>query len=101
MHRKDLPSDQGMLFVYFRETELSFWMKNTYIPLSVAFINSDGVIVDIQHMEPETTTSHKSKKPALYALETNKGWFKKHGIKEGDRVKGIEEAVMQGGALGE
>ena len=99
MHRKELPSDQGMLFVYFRETELSFWMKNTYIPLSIAFINADGVIVDIQQMEPEKTDSHKSKKPALYALEANKGWFNERDIKVGDRIEGIDRALMQGGSL--
>ena len=96
MHRKKLPSDQGMLFVYFRETELSFWMKNTYIPLSIAFIDTDGVIVDIQQMEPETTVSHKSKKDALYALEVNKGWFESRGIKTGDKVEGIDQALTQG-----
>ncbi len=89
MYREFLPENSGMLFIFEDEDYLSFWMKNTMIPLSIAFIDSDGVIVDIQDMEPYTTTPHISKKPARYALEVNQGWFKKHGVKVGDRVKFI------------
>ena len=89
MYREFLPENGGMLFIFEDEDYLSFWMKNTMIPLSIAFINSDGVIVDIQDMEPFTTTPHVSKKPARFALEVNQGWFKKHGVKVGDRVKFI------------
>jgi len=89
MYREFLPENGGMLFIFEDEDYLSFWMKNTMIPLSIAFINSDGVIVDIQDMEPYTTTPHVSKKPAQFALEVNQGWFKKHGVKVGDRVKFI------------
>ncbi len=86
MHRKHLPEDAGMLFVYQSDQWLSFWMKNTYIPLSIAFINSKGTIVDIQKMEPQTTNSHRSKKAAKYGLEVNQGWFEEHDVKVGDRV---------------
>jgi hypothetical protein len=90
MYRDFLPENRGMLFVYDREDYLSFWMKNTPIPLSIAFINSDKVIVDIQDMEPFTLNPHISKKPALYALEVNRGWFKKRGIGIGDTVHFIK-----------
>jgi len=89
MYRRELPENRGMLFVYYREQVLSFWMKNTYIPLSVAFIDSRGVIVDIQQMEPLTTDSHRSPKPVLYALEANRSWFARRGIGPGDRVEGL------------
>lgn len=87
MYREFLPENNGMLFIFEEESRLSFWMKNTFIPLSIAFINSKGVIVDIQQMVPMTTVSHVSKLPAKYALEVNKGWFKKHNIAVGDTVK--------------
>lgn len=87
MYREELQEDHGMLFVYDEEKILSFWMKNTPIPLSIAFISKEGVIVDIQDMEPLTTTSHRSKKPAKFALEVRRGWFKKRGIEIGDTVK--------------
>ncbi len=87
MYREFLPENNGMLFIFEQESHLSFWMKNTFIPLSIAFINSKGIIVDIQQMEPMTINSHISKLPAKYALEVNKGWFKKHHIAVGDTVK--------------
>ncbi len=87
MYREFLPENNGMLFIFEQESRLSFWMKNTFIPLSIAFINSDGIIVDIQQMEPMTTKSHISRFPAKYALEVNKGWFKKHRIAVGDTVR--------------
>lgn len=95
MHRKHLPADRGMLFVYFRESELSFWMKNTFIPLSIAFVDAQGTIAEIRHMEPGTTDSHTSGKPVLYAIEVNRGWFDKHGIKPGDTVKGLKEIFSE------
>ncbi len=87
MYRTSMPEDHGMLFVFDRETTLTFWMKNTLIPLSVAFMDSKGRIVDIQNMKPRTETKHISAKPAQYALETNKGFFRRHGIRVGDRVE--------------
>ncbi|MFH1708228.1 MAG: DUF192 domain-containing protein [Planctomycetota bacterium] len=93
MHRTGLPADHGMLFYYDEETILSFWMKNTTIPLSIAFIDSLGTIIDIQDMEPLDETSHRSTAPAQYALEMNRGWFAEHGIAVGDH---IEDRVTHG-----
>lgn len=87
MFKKSLPPDEGMLFVFPQEGCHPFWMKNTYIPLSIAFINRDLEIIQIDEMEPLDTTSHTPLGPILYALETNKGWFKSNGIKVGDRVR--------------
>ncbi|WP_273843530.1 DUF192 domain-containing protein [Rubrobacter calidifluminis] len=87
MYRTSMPENHGMLFVFDHPAVLRFWMKNTLIPLSVAFIDSKGRIVDIQSMEPRTETVHSSKKPARYALEMNQGFFRKHHIEVGDRVE--------------
>jgi len=86
MYRKELERDRGMLFVYEKENRLSFWMANTSIPLSIAFISTDGTIVDIQDMAPFDTTPHISAVPALYALEVNQGWFREKGVRVGDKV---------------
>ena len=88
MGRTALGEDRGMLFVYPDEEVLSFWMKNTLIPLSIAFIASDGRIVDLQDMKPldDDPPHYVSAEPARYALEVNKGYFEKHGIKVGDRA---------------
>ncbi len=87
MFRDKLGPDEGMLFIYEREEFLSFWMKNTPLPLSIAFIDPRGKIVDIQDMEPFNLRTHTSSRPALYALEMNKGWFRKNGIRVGDVVQ--------------
>lgn len=88
MFIESLPPDEGMLFVFEREQILSFWMKNTPLPLSVAFIDRKGRIVEIRRMEPlNEETLHTSRRPALYALEMNAGWFEKHQVKVGDRVE--------------
>ena len=87
MYRTSMPENHGMLFVFDHPAVLRFWMKNTLIPLSVAFIDSKGRIVDIQSMEPRTETVHSSKKPAQYALEMNQGFFRRHHIEVGDRVE--------------
>jgi len=89
MHRFSLKTDHGMLFVFERSEPLSFWMKNTFIPLSIAFIGADGRIVNIEDMKPQTEDTHWSKGPALYALEMRKGWFAEKGIGPGAVVKGI------------
>lgn len=88
MFRKSLPENQGMLFVFDSERELSFWMKNTLIPLSIGFFDKDKKLVDVQEMEPAIAAemfprTYKSRKPAMYALEMEKGWFTRNGIKEG------------------
>jgi len=87
MFRDKLAPEEGMLFIYEREEFLSFWMKNTPLPLSIAFIDPRGRIVDIQDMEPFNLRTHTSSRPASYALEMNKGWFKKNGIRVGDVVQ--------------
>tara|TARA_B100001564_G_C20104399_1_gene430678 strand:+ start:107 stop:520 length:414 start_codon:yes stop_codon:yes gene_type:complete len=81
-----LPENSGMLFVYQREEVLSFWMKNTTLPLSIAFIDKNGAITEIRDMTPMGLDSVRSAKPAQYALEVNKGWFDKNNIKVGDKV---------------
>jgi uncharacterized membrane protein (UPF0127 family) len=92
MYRRMLPENWGMLFVFPAAMPQSFWMKNTYLPLSIAFIDEHGVIVNIDDMKPLTTDPHPSLKPAKYALEMNQGWFAKRGIKAGARVDGLDKA---------
>ncbi len=89
MGRTALAEDSGMLFVYPEEWELSFWMKDTLIPLSIAFMDSEGRIVDIQDMKvlDDTPPHYTSAKPALYALEVNKGFFEEHGVEVGDKAR--------------
>lgn len=92
MHRRILPENRGMLFVFPDVAKHSMWMMNTYVPLSVAFLDERGVIINIEDMEPLTQTAHGAAKPAKYALEMNRGWFKKRGIKAGASVDGLERA---------
>ena len=80
MNRFSLKPDHGMLFVFGRPAPQGFWMKNTYIPLSIAFLDADGRILNIEDMRPQTEETHWSKGPALYALEMKKGWFAERGI---------------------
>lgn len=87
MFRRELPENQGMLFVFEQEKSLNFWMKNTYLPLSIAYIDAAGQIVDIQDMQPLDETTHPSAKPARYALEVNQGWFKRHAVSVGAQIK--------------
>lgn len=87
MYREDMPEDEGMLFVFSEQRILSFWMRNTFIPLDIAFINTEGLIVDIKRMEPlDESRQYISLAPALYALEVNAGWFEKNKIKIGSEV---------------
>jgi uncharacterized membrane protein (UPF0127 family) len=92
MNRFSLRPDHGMLFIFERPEPLAFWMKNTFIPLSIAFIAADGRIVNIEDMQPQSEQSHWSKGPAQYALEMRKGWFAERGIGPGAVVKGIPAA---------
>jgi len=92
MHRRMLPENRGMLFVFTATAHHAMWMMNTYIPLSVAFIDERGVIINIEDMKPHTQDTHPAAKPAKYALEMNQGWFGKRGIKPGATVDGIERA---------
>lgn len=87
MNRDTLGGDEGMLFVFPQEKILSFWMKNTAIPLSIAFIKVDGRIVQIESMKPYSLDSHFSHEKVKYALEMNDGWFTKHGVGVGDLVR--------------
>ncbi len=86
MFRDKLDNDHGMLFIYPQEHNLSFWMKNTRIPLSIAFINSSGTITQIETMAPYSLTSHTSKVKVRFALEMEEGWFRKNGITVGGKV---------------
>lgn len=87
MWRKDLGDNGGMLFIFEEEEYHSFWMKNTYIPLSIAFIDKNGRIIEIRDMKPLSTETHSPSKPILYALEMKKGWFSKNGIRKGDTIR--------------
>lgn len=88
MYRKEMPQQEGMLFVFETPTQQCFWMKNTLLPLSVAFIADDGTIVNIEDMAPQTLDSHCSAKPVRYVLEMNKGWFARKGVKAGAKLEG-------------
>ena len=89
MFREKMGRNDGMLFVFEEAAYQSMWMKNTLLPLSVAFVDREGVILNIRDMQPQTLDSHMSAGPALYAIETNKGWFAERGIKEGAKVAGL------------
>jgi uncharacterized membrane protein (UPF0127 family) len=89
MFREKMGRDDGMLFVFDEPAYQSMWMKNTLIPLSVAFLDADGTILNILDMEPHDLSSHTSAGPSIYAIETNRGWFASKGIKAGDKVAGL------------
>jgi uncharacterized membrane protein (UPF0127 family) len=86
MFRESLAEDAGMIFVYESDHQGSFYMRNTLIPLSIAWVVADGTIIDIQDMEPETLTSHSPGQPYRYAIEVNQGWYQRNGIAVGDAV---------------
>lgn len=88
MHRKDMPVTDGMLFVFEQKAQRCFWMKNTLLPLSIAFLADDGTVVNIADMQPQKLDSHCSEQPVRYALEMNQGWFAKRGIKPGSKISG-------------
>ena len=89
MHRPQMGANQGMVFLFDRPAEQCMWMKNTLIPLSVAFIADDGRILNIEEMAAQTEDNHCAAKPARYALEMNRGWFSKHGILAGMKISGL------------
>ncbi|MEO0080152.1 MAG: DUF192 domain-containing protein [candidate division WOR-3 bacterium] len=90
MFRQSLAPDSGMLFVFEQDDTYRFWMKNTLIPLSIAFIDRNGIITDILEMAPHDTTSrYLPSRPIRYALEMNSGWFQLQGIRPGDTVSGL------------
>lgn len=89
MHRKSLGPNSGMLFVFDGPAIQCMWMKNTDLPLSVAFLDAQGTIINIADMQPHTEDSHCAKRPALYALEMEQGWFARRGIKAGMKLDGL------------
>jgi uncharacterized membrane protein (UPF0127 family) len=88
MYRQEMPQHEGMLFVFDNPSRLCFWMKNTLIPLTAAFIADDGAIVNLEDMKPQSLDSHCAAKPVRYVLEMNKGWFAKKGLKAGNKLAG-------------
>ena len=88
MFRKSMPPTEGMLFVFEQAAPQCFWMKNTLLPLTAAFVADDGTIVNLADMKPQTTESHCSTQPVRYVLEMNQGWFGKKGIKAGFKLGG-------------
>ena len=89
MWRKNMPINEGMLFIFEQPSQQCFWMKNTLLPLTAAFVADDGTIVNLADMKPQTTDPHCSKKPVRYVLEMNQGWFAKKGIKAGAKLSGL------------
>lgn len=92
MNRNVMATHQGMLFVFTEDNTHCMWMRNTLIPLSVAFMDRDGVIINIEDMQPQTETNHCAKRPAHYALEMNLGWFSQRGFKAGNKLMGLDKA---------
>jgi len=88
MARKEMAPNAGMIFVFEQPAQQCFWMRNTLIPLSAAFVADDGTIVNIVEMQPLSDASHCSTKPVRYVLEMNKGWFDKRGLKAGSKLRG-------------
>lgn len=91
MHRTALAPNGGMLFVFDAPGPYCMWMKNTPLPLSVAFLDAAGAIVNIEDMQPHTEQSHCAAAPATYALEMRQGWFAQRGIRAGERLRGLEK----------
>jgi uncharacterized membrane protein (UPF0127 family) len=91
MFRKSLAPNAGMVFVFDEASQHCMWMKNTLIPLSVAFVDDAGIIINIEDMAPQTEDTHCAKRPARYALEMDRGWFASRGIKPGTRLGGIDK----------
>ncbi|MCC6072684.1 DUF192 domain-containing protein [Massilia sp. GCM10020059] len=89
MFREKMANNHGMVFVFDQATSQCMWMKNTPLPLSVAFIDAEGKIVNIEDMQPQTLDSHCSATPVKYALEMNLGWFKQKNVKPGSTVNGL------------
>jgi uncharacterized membrane protein (UPF0127 family) len=89
MHRTEMPQHEGMLFVFEQPATQCFWMKNTLLPLTAAFVADDGTIVNLADMKPQTTDSHCSTQPVRFVLEMHQGWFAKKGLKAGSRLRGV------------
>ena len=94
MHRKNMAPNQGMLFVFPRADRYCMWMRNTFLPLSVAFLDDQGKILNIEDMKPQTEDNHCASQPARFALEMNRGWFADKGIKAGQRLGGLDKSPL-------
>ena len=91
MHRRTMATNQGMLFVFPQAARHCMWMRNTFLPLSVAFLDEEGRILNVEDMQPQTEDSHCAAKSARFALEMNVGWFAAKGLKVGTRIGGLEK----------
>ena len=89
MYRKDMPQQEGMLFVFPEPRQQCFWMKNTLLPLTAAFIASDGTIINLADMQPHSEASHCSERPARYVLEMHQGWFARQRIAPGMKLRDV------------
>jgi uncharacterized membrane protein (UPF0127 family) len=92
MHRKSMPGHRGMLFVFDADARHCMWMKNTLLPLSVAFLDAEGRIVNVEEMQPQTENNHCAARPVRFALEMNTGWFASRGFGPGTQLRGIDRA---------
>ena len=92
MFRKSLAANQGMLFVFSQQDRHCMWMRNTLLPLSVAFLDEQGRVLNIEDMKPQTDNSHCAAAPARFALEMNVGWFSSKRLKAGQQVKGVDKS---------
>lgn len=88
MFRREMPTHEGMLFIFDQPEPQCFWMRNTPLPLSIAFLADDGTVVQIADMQPHSDDSHCSTRPVRFALEMNQGWFARRGVKPGTRIAG-------------
>lgn len=88
MYRREMPANEGMLFVFEQPAGQCFWMKNTLLPLTAAFVADDGTIVNLADMQPQTTDAHCSARPVRFVLEMHQGWFAKRGIQAGFKLGG-------------
>ena len=95
MFRRSLPANHGMLFVFDGKSKHCMWMRNTLIPLSVAFIEDDGTVVNIEDMQPHDESSHCAKQPVRYALEMTQGWFAQKGVGPGAKLGRIQAATQK------
>jgi len=93
MFRTQMDENTGMLFVFPDDTPRAFWMKNTLLPLSIAFMDEHGVILNVEDMQPQTEAPHPSRGPSKYALELNQGWFDHAGVGPGMTITGVEKAA--------
>jgi uncharacterized membrane protein (UPF0127 family) len=92
MHRRSMPANHGMLFVFTQADRHCMWMRNTLLPLSVAFLDEEGKILNIEDMQPQTENNHCAARPARFALEMNLGWFSSKGLKPGLRIGGVDKS---------